>query len=157
MKGTTKSNGQKDPLDRFYTSPEAVQECLSKLDLSQYDIIIEPSAGRGAFSSQIPHCIAYDIDPQARDIIQQDFLSLSYSRDTTKKTLVIGNPPYGQQCKLAITFFSIKPRSLLIPLLLFFQSLSGKTLFKIVFPSIFNSNRILIYKILCLLSLLMSK
>lgn len=106
MKGTTKSNGQKDPLDRFYTSPEAVQECLSKLDLSQYDIIIEPSAGREAFSSQIPSCIAYDIDPQARGIIQQDFLSLSFSRDLSKKTLVIGNPPYGQQCKLAIAFFN---------------------------------------------------
>lgn len=106
MKGTTKSNGQKDSLDRFYTSPVAVQECLNKLDLSQYDTIIEPSAGRGAFSSQIPHCIAYDVDPQACDIIQQDFLSLSYSRDITKKILVIGNPPYGQQCKLAIAFFN---------------------------------------------------
>lgn len=29
-----------------------------------------------------------------------------FSRDLSKKTLVIGNPPYGQQCKLAIAFFN---------------------------------------------------
>ena len=40
-----------------------------------YDIedIIEPSAGNGAFSSQIK-CTAYDIEPEFKDIIKADFL-----------------------------------------------------------------------------------
>ena len=31
----TKSNGQKDIFDRFYTTPETVKKCLALLDFSQ--------------------------------------------------------------------------------------------------------------------------
>lgn len=68
MKGTTKSQGQKDPLDRFYTAESTAAFCLSQLDLLLYSLIIEPSAGRGSFSNQIENCLAFDIDPQAAGI-----------------------------------------------------------------------------------------
>ena len=47
---TTKSNGQKDVLDRFYTPPDVAAICIHQLDLSKYNLIIEPSAGNGSFS-----------------------------------------------------------------------------------------------------------
>lgn len=99
MKGTTKSQGQKDPLDRFYTAESTAAFCLSQLDLFSYSLIIEPSAGRGSFSNQIENCLAFDIDPQAAGIYQQNFLEYTHEKDNI---LVVGNPPYGQQSKLAI-------------------------------------------------------
>lgn len=45
----TKSNGRKDVFDRFYTTSETVEKCLSLIDFNQYDCIIEPSAGTGNF------------------------------------------------------------------------------------------------------------
>ena len=77
--------------------------CLSQLDLSLYSLIIEPGAGRGSFSNQIKNCLAFDIDPQAAEIQQQDFLEYTHEKGNI---LVVGNPPYGQQSKLAIQFFN---------------------------------------------------
>ena len=37
----TKSNGQKDTFDRFYTTPATVEKCLSLIDFTKYDYIIE--------------------------------------------------------------------------------------------------------------------
>ena len=48
----TKSNGQKDIFDRFYTTPAIVEKCLSLIDFTKYDYIIEPSAGTGSFVKQ---------------------------------------------------------------------------------------------------------
>lgn len=45
----TKSNGQKDIFDRFYTTSTTVEKCLSIIDFNKYDYIIEPSAGSGSF------------------------------------------------------------------------------------------------------------
>lgn len=50
LANTTKSNGQKDILDRFYTPPDVAAICIQQLDLSEYDLIVEPSAGDGSFS-----------------------------------------------------------------------------------------------------------
>lgn len=46
-KGTTKSNGQKHELDKFYTVPELAKELIKLTDISKYHVIIEPSAGGG--------------------------------------------------------------------------------------------------------------
>ena len=107
MPKETKSNGQKDTLDRFYTSPQAVHQCLSEIDLDNYDCIIEPSAGNGSFSSQINNCFAYDIHPEHENITQTDWFKLDKSvfKDYSS-ILVIGNPPFGQQNSLAINFFN---------------------------------------------------
>lgn len=60
----TKSLGQKDTFDRFYTKREVVQECVGLIDLTSFDVIIEPGAGDGAFLDYLPKsAIGYDIKP----------------------------------------------------------------------------------------------
>lgn len=107
MPKETKSNGQKDILDRFYTSDKVATECLNNLNLSDYDCIIEPSAGSGSFSTKIENCFAYDIHPEAESIEEMDWFVLDKSIFANyKNILVIGNPPFGQQNSLAINFFN---------------------------------------------------
>lgn len=105
MKGTTKSLGQKNKFDKFYTNIDIAKHCLNKIDLSQYDLIIEPAAGTGSFSHEIPNCIALDLAPEAPDIIKQDFFLYSPPINYNK-ILVVGNPPFGQQSVLALKFFN---------------------------------------------------
>lgn len=89
-------------LDKFYTSPEVAKECILLVpNIEQYDLIIEPSAGDGAFSHQL-NCIAYDIAPEADDIIQKDWFTVEPIKN--KKILVIGNPPFGNRSSLAKSF-----------------------------------------------------
>ena len=105
MKGITKSLGQKNNLDKFYTKPEIAQFCLNHLDITKYDNIIEPSAGNGSFLKLLPaNAIGYDIAPEGEKIIKADFLKLTF--DLKGSTLVIGNPPFGVQNNLAIDFFN---------------------------------------------------
>ncbi len=107
MPKETKSNGQKDLLDRFYTPNEIVQSCLALLDLTQYDCIIEPSAGMGNFAQYLPNCYAYDIAPLDNNIITANWLTLDKSQfKQYSNILVCGNPPFGEQNKLAIAFFN---------------------------------------------------
>lgn len=101
---TTKSLGKKDKNDKFYTNPNVAARLLQILPISNYKTIIEPSAGNGSFSKLLPNCIALDIAPEAADIIQQDFLTYSPPPDCGP-ILVIGNPPFGEQSKMAIEFF----------------------------------------------------
>lgn len=103
-KGTTKSNGRKHELDKFYTKPEIALQCLNRLDLESYSLIIEPSAGSGAFSSQIDDCLAMDLDPESEGTVKQDWFLYEQERDSDKKVLVVGNPPFGQQNNLAVKF-----------------------------------------------------
>jgi hypothetical protein len=70
-----------------------------------YDIIIEPSAGRGSFSNKL-NCIAFDINPEHSSIIKQDYLLWNINIDITKNILVIGNPPFGNQSSLAFKFIN---------------------------------------------------
>ncbi len=101
-------NIAKIELDKYYTSKDLAKYCIDKT----YEIIgeenisevIEPSAGNGSFSLQIPSlCWAYDIEPEHETIIKQDFLELDvnylYGR------LAIGNPPYGRGNSLAMAFY----------------------------------------------------
>lgn len=94
--------------DKYYTPKELAKYCIDKT----YEIIgeenisevIEPSAGNGSFSLQIPTlCWSYDIEPEHKSIIKQDFLTLDsqylYGR------LIIGNPPFGARGSLAVKFF----------------------------------------------------
>lgn len=107
MSRETKSNGRKDKLDRFYTSVENAKQCLSFLNLNEYDCIIEPSAGCGNFSKMIPNCYAYDIAPQDSSIIEADWFKLDKNQFADySNILVCGNPPFGEQNTLAIKFFN---------------------------------------------------
>ena len=104
--GTTKSKGHKETNDKFYTKPEISKMCIDMLDLSDFDLIVEPSAGSGSFSKRINNCIAYDLVPEDDTIIQQDFFELDIVQFKGKKVLTIGNPPFGVQNNLAIRFFN---------------------------------------------------
>jgi hypothetical protein len=94
---------KKDCLDRFYTTDIIAKKCVEYLDLKQYDKIIEPSAGSGAFVRALDNkCEAYDIDPEVPWEIK-DFLTSWYFGD---KILIVGNPPFGKQSSLAIKFIN---------------------------------------------------
>jgi len=98
----------KHRLDKFYTKESVVKECLSHLDFNQYDWILEPSAGSGAFLDCLPYhkSIGIDLepDPKRRDIVKMDFFSSNPSSDGI--CLVVGNPPFGKNCSLAVKFFN---------------------------------------------------
>ena len=59
-----KKSFTKDDLDRFYTNDNLVDSLLKEIDINKYELVIEPSAGGGAFSNKIPNCLAFDIKPQ---------------------------------------------------------------------------------------------
>jgi len=91
--------------DQFYTKTNIAKKCISLIkNLSDYDLIIEPSAGSGAFSNQISGCLAYDLYPQNDRIIEQDFLKLK--NIIGEKILFIGNPPFGIRNKLSKNFIT---------------------------------------------------
>lgn len=103
----TKKLGKKDELDRWYTSQKTVNKCIHLIDLSQYDCIIEPSAGNGSFIKELnhPNILAFDIFPNGENIKKENWLELDKS-NFSKNSLVIGNPPFGEYCSLAIQFFN---------------------------------------------------
>ena len=106
---TTKALEQKDSTNRFYTKPEIAAQLIKKVgNLSNYDLILEPAAGNGAFSKQIDGCFAIDIAPADETIKQMNFFEF-YPPDK-HNILVIGNPPPGRQNKIALEFFNYAAR-----------------------------------------------
>lgn len=123
---------QKDVLDRFYTQADVVDSCLVYLtgemgiEYDQFSVIVEPSAGSGAFSSKLPNRrLAYDIRPaedangiEERDwfsVIRSDILPngsptdvpLTGSPDSSMtEILVVGNPPFGLRSSVAKRFIT---------------------------------------------------
>lgn len=93
--------------DKYYTSVELARYCIDKtyevIGRENITEIIEPSAGSGSFSLQIPDCIAYDIEPEHETIIKQDYLELD--EPYREGRLVIGNPPFGSRNTLSVQFF----------------------------------------------------
>lgn len=110
MSRETKSNGQKDIFDRFYTTHETVQKCLSLINFDEYDCIIEPSAGTGNFTRQFPEGITqynFDLNPEMEGIIEADWFKVDKNQfNQYSSILVCGNPPFGQQNTSAIGFFN---------------------------------------------------
>lgn len=106
MGQTTKSLGQKDPYDRFYTKEDIALRCIQLIDnIEKYSTIIEPSAGAGAFSLQLPKNFAFDLLPNHPSIQQLDWFDVDLTV-YTHPILVIGNPPFGEYNQLAIKFFN---------------------------------------------------
>lgn len=123
VKGTTKNNGQKDKLDRFYTSPDEALRLLSDLpavvpllagnpDCSGVEFY-EPSAGDGAFVRAVEELYpsasvrAFDIAPSSSPLCdtaigEQDFLDADIPYSDNR--IVIGNPPFGEQGRLCFQF-----------------------------------------------------
>jgi len=92
-------------LDKFYTPKQVAKDCIDTFWRTCFDVteIIEPSAGNGAFSLQIPNCIAYDLEPEHESVIRQDFLKLDLPYKYGR--LIIGNPPFGDRNNLARSFY----------------------------------------------------
>lgn len=97
----------RDQLDRFYTKDVVAELCIKTLlEITQdFDMIVDPSAGGGAFSRQIPNCHAFDLAPTDKSIVQKDWLSTSIADfPEYNNMLVIGNPPFGVRSILAKQF-----------------------------------------------------
>lgn len=103
--------------DKFYTKPDTVTVLLQQVQYSNYDLIVEPSAGCGNISIRIQDdliksnlpipIIAYDIQPEHQQIQTFDFLNqISPEMLQSKNCLIVGNPPFGAQASLAIKFFN---------------------------------------------------
>lgn len=94
-------------LDKYYTPTDTAKSCIDKvysiIGVNNITEVIEPSAGNGSFSLQIPNSIAYDIEPEHDSVIRQDYLDLQ--TDYKVGRLVIGNPPFGSRMNLAQQFF----------------------------------------------------
>ena len=92
-------------LDKYYTSNELAKHCIDVVDELGLEITetIEPSAGNGSFSLQIPNCIAYDLEPEHESIIKQNFLELNLPYKYGR--LFIGNPPFGTRNTLSVGFY----------------------------------------------------
>ena len=103
---------KRDIIDKYYTSKEVVIKCMSFINkyvnISNEDLIIEPSAGNGSFIEEIKskNCKYkfYDLEPEHNEIIKQDYLQLDYKEFKNNKIHIIGNPPFGRQSSLAIKF-----------------------------------------------------
>ena len=105
---------KRNTIDKFYTTQSAVIKCMNLfkqyITLSKKDLIIEPSAGNGAFINQIKSLKCnykfYDIEPEHDDIIKQDYLIFDKNTIVSKyKNIhIVGNPPFGRQSSLAIKF-----------------------------------------------------
>ena len=98
-------------LDQFYTIPICAKQCIDKMNelynITDFDLIVEPSAGNGSFFNQILHTskVGIDLAPQHPAIIQHDFFDY-YPPDGKTHIAVIGNPPFGKNSSLAIKFFN---------------------------------------------------
>lgn len=80
-------------LNKFYTSTKLAKKLINRINIDKYDLIIEPSAGDGAFSKQINNILAFDLFPESADIVQQDWFILDKEQfKHYKNILVIGNP-----------------------------------------------------------------
>lgn len=111
-------------LDKFYTNPKICKE-LTKEFLSMFYSIrenlndytfVEPSAGSGNFIDAFQYynvknekILAFDLEPKNNTkILKEDFLKIDlkkYKLDKTK-TIIIGNPPFGNKGKLALEFLN---------------------------------------------------
>ena len=104
----------RNPIDKFYTKKTMVELCLTSfknnIHINSNDLIIEPSAGNGSFIDGIKsitdHYQFYDLEPENKEIIKQDFLQYDGNHINEKydKIHIIGNPPFGRQSSLAIKF-----------------------------------------------------
>ena len=91
--------------DKFYTKDKICELCVSLINLDKYDIIVEPSAGKGNFLKYLPNkTIAFDILPDSENIIKQNWLTVNEIKGNKK--IAIGNPPFGKRNKLSKSFIN---------------------------------------------------
>ena len=108
MDDTLKQNA--NGLDQFYTNKDIALKCYHKLneviDLHEFDIHLEPSAGSGSFFHIMNDAkkIGLDIEPKEEGMMKMNFFD--YTPEEGRKYVVIGNPPFGRVSSLAVKFFN---------------------------------------------------
>lgn len=96
---------KKIPYDKFFTTSSVARQCLSRLVLTQYDCVIEPSAGDGAFLALIDHPYKIGLDINPCDVTITRMSWFDYRIPTVlKNVLVVGNPPFGIRNQLSLAF-----------------------------------------------------
>lgn len=97
--------------DKYYTKPSIAETYINKVfkivDITEQDLVIEPSAGDGAFSNALKdkcNLLSYDIEPKQADIIEMDFLTIDPTLFKGIRVHFIGNPPFGSNGKLVKQF-----------------------------------------------------
>ena len=97
-------------LEQYFTPANVVAECLKLVEsvspLSSFELVIEPSAGRGAFLLELDpkNRLGLDLDPQHEEIVACDFLTWKAPSIPSDRVAIIGNPPFGQRGALAMKF-----------------------------------------------------
>jgi hypothetical protein len=107
----------RDSNDKFYTKGNVVKDCIKHLqktiNISNNDLIIEPSAGSGSFTLELDklecHVYSTDILPSIdNDSVKYgDFFGVRtlLNQDKVEGDIhFIGNPPFGRQSSLAKKF-----------------------------------------------------
>lgn len=102
---------KKDPFDKYYTHPSVASHCVDVLrdviPADQRQIVVEPSAGNGAFLCHFDITIAFDLVPEAPGITQQNFFDVYPFIFLDKAAItILGNPPFGKNSSLAVKFFN---------------------------------------------------
>jgi len=109
---------KRNVIDKFYTKKNVVNFCIEQVKKcvqinKNDDLIIEPSAGNGAFIEHIKSLCNYykfyDLEPENTLIEKQNYLNFKYKKlKFTPKNRphihVIGNPPFGRQSSMAMKF-----------------------------------------------------
>lgn len=125
LKEMSQTTGLKrNTMDKYYTKDSVVKMCMDRIEEHLPmndnelidDLMIEPSAGDGAFIEGIKELTNnyafYDLFPQNDEIQEQDYLALDSNAmwkikyDNKIKIHVIGNPPFGRQSSLSLKFIS---------------------------------------------------
>jgi hypothetical protein len=98
---------KKTKLDKFYTKSDVAIICLKYVNVNDYDLVIEPSAGNGSFFNNITHLqkIGIDIEPETENVLKMSWFEYSIP-EMYSKVLIVGNPPFGIRNGLSKQFIS---------------------------------------------------
>ena len=97
-------------MDQFYTNDDVALRLWNTLqtivNTVDYDVVLEPSAGKGAFFRLFPESkrIGLDIQPKFEGIEKMDYFD--FVPQLEKTYLVVGNPPFGKISSTAVKFFN---------------------------------------------------
>jgi len=101
-RGEAKRKGQF--FTRLDLAKRYVRILKNRVDLADLQVV-EPSAGGGAFLKVLPSgSFGCDIEPHCEDVFTADFLTLEIN--SNRPIACVGNPPYGKNSKLAVSFFN---------------------------------------------------
>ena len=94
--------------DQYYTARNVAQALYTAFLQrfgSIHHLMVEPSAGTGAFFEIMPAgSLGFDVDPKCVGVWCADFLTVDITCELP--IAVIGNPPFGRSASMAVEFFN---------------------------------------------------